>query len=106
MHPREWAIVHQFKDRLREEQIPVASLFVYGSRIRGEAAPDSDLNVLVVVKNTDLSIRKQVSQCAWEVGYQSNVFIHSTVMAQDEFESGPERSSLFLRAVVQEGIPV
>jgi predicted nucleotidyltransferase len=106
MNEQDYKIVEQFKQKLVENQIPVREIFVFGSRARGDAGPDSDLDVLVIVDERNSAIRKKVSDCAWEVGFASDIVIQSILRTKADVEEGPEKSSLFLRSVQQEGIRV
>ncbi len=46
-----------------------------------------------------------VSECAWQAGLENGVLIVPVTYSRDEWESGPERSSLLAQAVKLEGVP-
>ena len=106
MNTRDFQIVEQFKQKLVDNHILVREMFVFGSHARGDAAPDSDLDVLVVVDEKNPSIRKKVSDCAWEVGFASDIIIQSVIRTLSDIYDGPEKSSLFFRSIQKEGIRV
>ena len=106
MDKRDFEIAKQFKNKLLENHIPVREIVVFGSRARGDANPDSDLDILVIVDERNPDIRKRVSGCAWEIGFASDIFIQSILRTKWDIEDGPEKSSLFFRSVQQEGIKV
>lgn len=99
-------LVERLKHALLEHGIPLYKTIVFGSRARGDATPDSDLDVLVLVDHVSPAMRKTISHCAWEVGFEAGVLIQTVVMTRTEAEHGPEQSSLLMLAVQEEGVPV
>lgn len=89
------------------KRVVVDRLILFGSRARGDADPDSDMDVLVVVSGpADDEVRDYISTCAWEAGYRDGILVVPVVFTRDEWEGGPERNSLLARAVALEGVPV
>ena len=99
-------ILEKLKRKLMEENIPLYDLILFGSRARGDAEPDSDFDILVIVHEKNPMIRRKVRDCAWEVGFESDVVIQSLVRSKAEVDEGPEKFSLFFKAIEQEGIHV
>ena len=102
----DWQLAERLKHVLIGHNIPLYKAIVFGSRARGDAQPDSDLDMLVLVEHVTLALRKTISHCAWEVGFEAGVLIQTVVMSREEAEHGPEQSSLLMLAVREEGIPV
>lgn len=100
------ALVEQLKSLLIKHGVPLYKTIVFGSRARGEAEPDSDLDVLVVVDYLNPTLRKIISHCAWEIGFAADVLIQTVVMTRAQAEQGPEQSSLLMLVVSEEGVPV
>jgi DNA polymerase sigma len=102
----EKTILEQFKALLRA-RLQLHKVLLFGSRARGDADPQSDLDVVVVLDDgADASAREYVSDCAWEAGFGHGIVVVPVVFTRTEWESGPERQSLFVRAVETEGVPV
>jgi predicted nucleotidyltransferase len=99
-------LVERFKRLTIERGIPLYKTIVFGSRARGERDPESDLDILVLVESLDFAIRRTISRCAWEVGFEAGIIIQTVVMTRDQAEKGPEQSSLLMLAVREEGVPV
>jgi uncharacterized protein len=99
-------VVERLKRSFIMHGVPLDQTIVFGSRARGDADPDSDLDVLVLVKYVDPATRTTVSHCAWEVGFETGLLIQTVVMTREEAEDSPEQSSLLMLAVKAEGIPV
>jgi len=92
---------------LISERLPLRQMVLFGSRARGDADPDSDFDVLVVIDGpADRSARETVSDCAWETGLDHGIVIAPIVVCRDEWENGPERYSLLAEAIRAEGVPV
>lgn len=106
MNNTEKIVIDRFK-ALLSERVGFHKLILFGSRARGEADPDSDLDVLVVLDNqlTD-SGRELISDCAWEAGFEHGIVVVPIVFARREWEEGPERYSLLSQAIQTEGIPI
>ncbi|HPD16039.1 MAG TPA: nucleotidyltransferase domain-containing protein [Planctomycetota bacterium] len=104
------AIEKRILGRLKQlllKRVSLHRLILFGSRARGDAEPDSDMDVLVVLDGeADDSVRDYVSDCAWEAGYRDGIVVVPVIFARDEWEEGPERSSLLAQAVEREGVPV
>ncbi|MEW5910607.1 MAG: nucleotidyltransferase domain-containing protein [Thermodesulfobacteriota bacterium] len=106
MTPKEKSILESLRQKLLEANIPLLDLILFGSRARGDAGPDSDFDVLVIVKERNLNMRKTISDCAWEAGFESEVVIQSIVRTKTEVEEGPEKYSPLFQTIRQEGIHV
>jgi predicted nucleotidyltransferase len=106
MTDKEILLLKKFKSLL-EQHVRLFSLTVFGSRARGDADENSDLDVLVVIEEPESYSRLQaVSDCAWEAELGSGVVISPVVFSRQRWENSPERDSLLAMAVRQEGIPV
>ena len=98
-------IVEKFK-ALVSMRVKVHEVRVFGSRARGDATEESDLDVLVVVDYLDHSIEKYISDCAWESGFSENIIIMPITISIDTLKNSPIRKSSFIKNVYREGITV
>ena len=103
MQERDHQILMEFADRVRSKYSS-ARLWAFGSRARGFAQQDSDLDVCVVLDQLDASIRETISDLAWEVGFEHDVLIATVVFANDMFEHGPASASPLVRAILEDGV--
>ena len=100
---RDLKIVKRFKE-LVSQRVKLHEVRVFGSRARGGAAEESDLDVLVVVDLLDHEVERYISDCAWEAGFPDDVIIMPVVVSQDALKNSPIRESVFIRNIYREGI--
>lgn len=79
---------------------------VFGSRARGNADEYSDMDVFVEVERLDPSLKEQMLDIAWEVGFEHLVVISPLIYTRDEIENSPHRSSSIVKVIAQEGVPL
>jgi len=96
-------IVKNFKNLL-SEKIKAHEVRVFGSRARGTAMEESDLDVLVVVEHIDHWVEKYVSECAWEAGFPEDLVIVPITVGLDTLQNSPIRESVFIHNVYREGV--
>lgn len=105
MTPIEKQVLMIFKNLL-SKRIDDFELYLYGSRARGDSKPDSDMDILVIAGQVTKEIEDYISDCAWEAGFEHGIVVVPLVYTRQEWETGPERSSSFARAIRSEGIAV
>ncbi len=102
----ERSILEKFRSLLLE-RVQVYKIILFGSRARGDAQEDSDMDVLVILDEPITpGVRDAVSDCAWEAGFDAGVVVASVAFTREEWEEGPEYYSPFAESVRSEGIPL
>ncbi|MEW6381198.1 MAG: nucleotidyltransferase domain-containing protein [bacterium] len=98
-------IASEFHQRLKAI-VPVLDLLVFGSRARGEASVESDLDVFIVVETITPMMRQRISEIAWEVGFEMDRIISTIVATPDQLENGPMAANPLILKIEQEGVRV
>jgi predicted nucleotidyltransferase len=88
------------------KKVPVLRILVFGSRAREEAERESDLDVFVEVERITPEIRKYISHCAWEAGFDEGVVVTPVVFTRNELEDTAEGHSQLVKVILREGIAV
>lgn len=92
-----------FADRLKQ-QFPRATVWAFGSRVRGEAGVGSDFDVCVVLPKLDSTARQHVSDIAWEVGFEAGTVLSTVVFSKAEFEERSRVGGPLVRAIERDGV--
>lgn len=103
MREKERKIVEKFKE-LVSQKVKVHEVRVFGSRARGDATEESDLDVLIVVDCLDHEIERYISDCAWEAGFSEDIVIMPVAISLDTLKNTPIRESVFIKNVYREGV--
>ena len=102
---RDIELAREVKNRLGGK-IPLRDVRLFGSRARGDASPDSDLDLYLETRPLSRQERQIISDIAWEVGFENDVVIVPVVFSQDSVDRGPLSASPLYRTIQKEGIPV
>ena len=76
MNIAEREILKRFK-RLLKKRLQVSQIVLFGSRARGDAASDSDMDILVILDNPTQEAEEYISECAWEAGFDHGIVVES-----------------------------
>ena len=109
MREKDRSIVQDIKRRLPEEMCRhVERFIVFGSRARGDAPVDSDLDLIALVDKKTPEIEKALDDVAYEVMWDNdfNPIISLKVFSKASFESAVARDLSFYKNVDSHGIAV
>lgn len=99
-------IVKQISDAVRHYD-PTATTIIYGSEARGDARPDSDIDVLILVDSSHLT-PKQAENYAYplyEIEWSTGIPISTMVLTRNQWENRPIVTP-FYKNINKEGVVV
>jgi predicted nucleotidyltransferase len=97
--------VDTFVQRLRAEfGQDVADVRLFGSKARGEAGADSDLDILVLVKRSDYSLKHAILWLAAEISLAYDILLSPRVVPPGAWQKMAQAGTLFYRTVHAESI--
>jgi len=102
---RERVAVRQFAERVRAVLgASLVELRLFGSRARGDAAADTDIDVLVVVSGDRVEAEDRAIDVAFEVNLACDVYISPRVVTADSLRDPVWRTTLFVQTLEREGV--
>lgn len=87
-------------------KITLFEVRLFGSRARGQAQGDSDLDLYL---ETGILTREQrliISEVSWEIGFANDVVISPLVVPRAEAQNGAFSASMLCHTIKNEGIAV
>ena len=81
-------------------------MIIYGSKVRGDDHPDSNLDVLLIVKNEAAHLKRQLRRIGYELEATSDAVPSILAYTQEEWETRRERGAPFQQAVERDAVPV
>jgi len=82
----------------------VSSALLFGSKIRGEDTPDSDLDVLVVVNSDDWKVHKQIRYLAADICLKYGLDLSPRVWSASHLREIEEIQTLLYRNIYKDGV--
>lgn len=102
---REQEAIQAFVKRLEAKfGDQMLSIRLFGSRARGEAQPDSDMDIAVIVDHVGPELRKSIRFMAVDVWLQYGIYISTRVWSLDHWRELESLQTNLYKTLQQEGI--
>jgi predicted nucleotidyltransferase len=107
MTEKDMNIIAEFKKRVPEEiRTRIKKIIVFGSRARGGASEESDLDAIVLLDEKTPEVEKQLDEIAYSVmwDYDFRPIVSLKVFSEEQFRKAVEKGYSFYKNVEREGI--
>lgn len=96
-------VLKEFSIAIRQ-QFPEARIWAFGSRTKGLAIEESDLDVCVVIEKLNDDADRHIMETAWKIGFENDIVISTVSYSSNEFDQGPCSESMLVENILGEGI--
>lgn len=94
-------LIKRLKEYLGENLITIR---IFGSKLRGDFREDSDIDILLVLKERTVEIHNKIAEIAADIDLEYDPQISLVVYSDFEYEKNRELGSPFVESVEKEGI--
>ncbi|MFQ6034328.1 MAG: nucleotidyltransferase domain-containing protein [Sedimentisphaerales bacterium] len=103
--PQTKRILFACRDAIRANY-PTARIVLYGSQARGQAGPESDVDLLVLLDEVTAAKKRAIRDTLYEVGLAEDSVISAIVRSYQAWNSSISQATSLYRVIQQEGIQV
>lgn len=102
---QEELIVKNIANRIRQFlKGHLVILEIFGSKVRGDFTPDSDIDILIVVKDKNVKLKDKLYDILFEIDPYYEYKISLIIYSEFEFEQNIQLQSPFVEYIQKEGI--
>ena len=105
LNKNEKAAIRSLKNEL-SRRFDLVDLRLFGSKVRGEDTPESDMDVMIELAGTNPEIESQIYDIIFEINLKNDIFISAIIFSKNEIDEGPMAESPIYKVIQREGISV
>ncbi len=107
LHPEEQAWLDEYREALKEEHPgAVLRILIYGSKARGDAQEDSDLDVLLVVKDEAAGLKRTLRRLGYRLAAASYAAPSIMAYAEADWDRLRTLGSAYRNSVERDAVSV
>ena len=107
LHPDEQTWLDEYRKALSERHPgTVLRMVIYGSKARGDAREDSDLDVLLVVRDGSGHLKLPLREIGYELAATSEAVPSILAYTREEWDDRKRRGYPFQKIVERDGVSV
>ena len=103
LKPNEINALNDLKMTLNQ-QFQLVDFRLFGSKARGTADYDSDIDVMIELEELTPIYSEKVFDSIYDVNLRNNVFISAVLFGRKEFEEGPMSESPIFKSIERDGV--
>ena len=103
----ERSALEQLVKRLRDQlQDQIVDLQLFGSKSRGTYHEESDIDLLLVVRERTTAVLDIIAEISLEIAFQYDAHISIILFSSEEYNQNVAWETPFIKNVEKEGIPL
>ena len=104
---REQKAVEHFATTLRERWgSEILEIHLFGSKARGNAGPESDVDLLIVTERNDWKLKDEIGRIATAILLSEEIYLSIKVLGRAVYQRLVALEAPFIKNVLREGIAV
>ncbi len=92
--------------KILSEKFGLVEMRLFGSKARGESTPESDMDVMIEIVESNPYVRFGIYDVIFEINLENDTFISASIFGKKEIEDGPMGESPLYKIIHKEGIPI